>query len=487
MPLPMSGVPATNVCVSSSDRPLLPDLSGASPVKTAVSPMAYLLHTSPLMGDHMHCAKRQDGAWPATLKQGSGAQSCARQDLSDERGAILVKFAIASLVLIGTTAWVVDFGMLMLSRNEVQTAADAGALAGATSLAFDSFTDRSATGPAKVAAQRFAVSNNVFSAAPDVNINTDVTFVPCPDDPNPPPIAETPCIRVDAYRNQARNNPIPMVFGQAVGLTEQGVRGTATAFAGDANASNCLRPWAIVDRWWEMPENRYSIATDTFDLAEGDYYVPGDPGPGTGYTIADYGKQLTMKSPSTGQGGNIISPGWFQSIDIPRTDTTNFGANTYKANIQSCGGYPSTYAGANTVCPDRINIGEEVYWAARGCYRVTTGNMVGPTRTGVQYILDQDLSAHWVGGEDGGIEGSLFPPGESPRIVPVGVLDVGHFMSQDPNGGWPVVRLANILGFFIEGTKSGEVWGRLVSIPGDSLTTGGNAPGSFLKVIMLVR
>ena len=59
--------------------------------------------------------------------------------MSDERGAILVQAAISMLVLIGITAWVVDFGMLMLSRNEVQNAADAGALAGATSLAFDSF------------------------------------------------------------------------------------------------------------------------------------------------------------------------------------------------------------------------------------------------------------------------------------------------------------------------------------------------------------
>jgi Flp pilus assembly protein TadG len=45
------------------------------------------------------------------------------------------------LVLIGITAWVVDHGILMMGRNEVQNAADAGALAGATSLAFDSFTN----------------------------------------------------------------------------------------------------------------------------------------------------------------------------------------------------------------------------------------------------------------------------------------------------------------------------------------------------------
>jgi Flp pilus assembly protein TadG len=448
--------------------------------------MAQLLHRRTFM-DHIHSTERRDSLQCNTSMPCS-AQSCERSGLRGERGAVLVKVAIAMLVLIGITAWVVDHGILMMGRNEVQNAADAGALAGATSLAFDSFTNRTATGPAKVAAQRFALANEVLGEDPDVDIDTDVTFVPCPDDDDPPPIAETPCIRVDAYRNQARDNPIPMVFGQAVGLTEQGVRGTATAVAADANASSCLRPWAVVDRWWEMPENRYSIATDTFNPAEGDYYTPGDPGPGTGYTIADYGVQLTIKSPSNGQGGNIISPGWFQSIDIPRMDTTNWGANTYNANIRTCGGYPSTYASPDTVCPDSIGNDEVVYWAARGCYRVTTGNMVGPTRDGVQYLIDQDPNALWVGGEaDGGVDGSLFPPGESPRIVPIGILDIGHFMAQDPNGGWPVVRLGSILGFFIEGTKSGEVWGRLMSIPGESLTTGGNNQGSFLKVVMLVR
>jgi Flp pilus assembly protein TadG len=455
-------------------------------VKTAMSMMACLLHTSPPMGDHMHCAKRKDGAWRATLKSRSGAQPCMRQGLSGERGAVLVKVAIAMLVLIGTTAWVVDFGMLMMSRNQVQNAADAGALAGATSLAFDNFTDRTATGPAKVAAQRFAQSNNVFSAAPDVNIDTDVTFVPCPDDPDPPPIAETPCIRVDAYRNQARDNPIPMVFGQAVGLTEQGVRGTATAMAAAANATSCLRPWAVIDRWWEASAGRLSIDGDTFDLSQGDYYVPGDPGPGTGYTIADVGTQFTIKSPPPGQGGNVISAGWFRGIDIPRVDTNSMGGGALGPNIVSCAGYPSTYASPDTVCPNSI-VGkdEAIMWAAQGCYRVQTGSMAGINRSNVNYLINQDSGAHWDGE---GIAGSEFPPGASPRIVPIGILDISAYMAQDPNGGWPVVRLANIFGFFLEYADNHQVVGRLVSMSGEYLTTGGNnGEASMLKTVMLVR
>ena len=41
----------------------------------------------------------------------------------------------------------IDVGMLMTSRNQAQNSADAGALAGATALVFDSFTDGAPTGP----------------------------------------------------------------------------------------------------------------------------------------------------------------------------------------------------------------------------------------------------------------------------------------------------------------------------------------------------
>jgi len=56
------------------------------------------------------------------------------QRLADQRGAILVLVAVLATVLIGITALAVDIGHLMVVNNELQNAADAGALAGAQAL-----------------------------------------------------------------------------------------------------------------------------------------------------------------------------------------------------------------------------------------------------------------------------------------------------------------------------------------------------------------
>src|SRR5687767_10703838 len=76
----------------------------------------------------------------------------SRRFVQSEGGAILIQVAIASVVLIAFTSFVVDYGILWVSRREAQNAADAGAMAGAVALAFDNFTDRTDTGPAKRAA-----------------------------------------------------------------------------------------------------------------------------------------------------------------------------------------------------------------------------------------------------------------------------------------------------------------------------------------------
>ena len=52
-------------------------------------------------------------------------------------GAVIVQAAIAMVVLLGFSAFVVDYGVLWLSREQAQNAADAGAIAGAIARAYD--------------------------------------------------------------------------------------------------------------------------------------------------------------------------------------------------------------------------------------------------------------------------------------------------------------------------------------------------------------
>jgi hypothetical protein len=126
--------------------------------------------------------------------------------------------------------------------------------------------------------------------------------------------------------------------------------------------------------------------------------------------------------------------------------------------------------------------------------------MVGPTGQGVDTLIARDPSAVWSGN---GITGSAFSPAtSSPRVVPIGVIDIDQYLAADPTGSNGVVRLVNIYGFFIEGmgdvlpngnvtccSNGGKsVIGRIMTIP--SLGKGNStlpAEASFLRQVILVR
>ncbi len=52
----------------------------------------------------------------------------------DERGAVAVLVVAALVALLGFAALAIDVGFLVMKKTELQTAADAGALAGASAL-----------------------------------------------------------------------------------------------------------------------------------------------------------------------------------------------------------------------------------------------------------------------------------------------------------------------------------------------------------------
>src|SRR3989442_755305 len=86
----------------------------------------------------------------------------------DERGMSFVFVGIGFMAFMAATTLAVDVGMMMTARSQAQNSADAGALAGATALAFNSFTDRSASGPAVQSAISAAQANAMIGQAPSV-------------------------------------------------------------------------------------------------------------------------------------------------------------------------------------------------------------------------------------------------------------------------------------------------------------------------------
>ena len=86
-----------------------------------------------------------------------------RRSYADERGAVIVQAAVAMLMLLGFSAFVVDYGVLWLSRQQAQDAADAGATAGAIARAYDDSSDPpSASGVVAQSVERIVNKNPVW-------------------------------------------------------------------------------------------------------------------------------------------------------------------------------------------------------------------------------------------------------------------------------------------------------------------------------------
>jgi hypothetical protein len=414
--------------------------------------------------------------------------------------------------LLAFTTFVVDYGIMWVSRGQAQTAADAGALSGAIALAIEGATDFDG---ARAKAKATAEANPVWGQPPDVQIAAlpfDVTFPPCP--PGAPGLPDT-CVKVDVFRNLARGNPLPVLFGGLVGVDNHGVQATATAQIVTGDTTDCLKPWAIVDRWNEfgpegfLPRDAAQGPPSTFDKysdgkgqsppPEADVYLPpgGANGTGTGFRLPeDEGGRFAVKTDSVN-----ISSGWFMELKLPRADGHWSGGNVYGENIESCGGLPYSIATPGIACPADIGQADAAEWATKGCFGVKPGGTTGPTRQGIETLVNRDLGARYVTGI--GIVGSTFsPPTKSPRVVPIGMIDIDDYLSRNPTGQNGTVRLVNIYGYFIEGmgdvdTATGAmtlrangkaVIGRIITIP--ALATGSSplpAAASFLRTIILVR
>ena len=151
----------------------------------------------------------------------------------DERGTSLIFVAVGMMAMLSATTLAIDVGMFMNSRSEAQNAADAGALAGATALALNSFTDRSSTGPAVQSAVNTALTNRVAGSAVSVT-PADVTF---PNDPSGNPTR----VAVQVFRTSNRNNPVPTLMGRFFGVQTVDIGANATAEVSPADAEPSRR------------------------------------------------------------------------------------------------------------------------------------------------------------------------------------------------------------------------------------------------------
>src|SRR5437867_3963363 len=126
-------------------------------------------------------------------------------------------FLLSSLWL---ASLAIDMGKLTAARTELQSAADAAALAGASSV--DPTTGTIVPDSARVRAARTALRNYAYEERP-----TAVVIDPGADVSFPSPTR----VRVQVHREAATANPVTTIFAQTVGVNTLDVRADATAEA----------------------------------------------------------------------------------------------------------------------------------------------------------------------------------------------------------------------------------------------------------------
>jgi hypothetical protein len=362
--------------------------------------------------------------------------------------------------------FVLDYGIMWMSRRQAQNAADAGAFAGAVARNYDDFDDPpSPTGEAAQSATQAAAANPIWQQP-----GTSVVSFACP------PGITGRCVQVDVYRNGSfGSTPLPTVFGPLLGVTSQGVQATATAQAVNGNATNCLRPFAFSDEWDDdrSPSDRFNRYVEsgpgagTLLSSPRDSYDPPDSTQAPGTNLFDLGDRIDFQLDRPPD--DPIEPGFLLPLDLP-------GTSTYLEDIDSCNGQ---------------------LVALRELMPLAPPPAPGSTYAALQALVNQDPGATWDFTTH--TVGNSCAPGcaaTSPRLIAVALFDPDRYQLQRATGDWsgcptaaPCITIANIAAVFVHRVSGGTAHGHYVRHPGMSVTT---APtfvdeGSWLVSTTLIR
>ena len=374
-----------------------------------------------------------------------------------ERGMTLILVALCIVVFIGIAALAVDVGVLYTARTSAQHAADAGALAGAFTFVDNPLAPQPDT--AKDAAFRIANQNNVLGT-PCAITKDDVSV----DVANRRVTVPVPC-------TAGRLHPIPVFFAHIFGLLSADVGATATAEASTTpTGGRCIKPIYI-------PNTALSPAADAPTACNAN-----PPqimfNPATGQTSAwmqtlpnqGYGTPITLK-PNSPPGALV--PSQYYTLDL------GAGANTYACVWASCMSDPA--CGANQSI---VQCGNQ--------YPVKTGNMVGPTKQGLDNLICAPSGNCSTNPPDiwGGI-GDYLPPGGGPASSTSRSLQVAPVWDNcaqviDPGTNGQQAKVIGFVEIFVDGMQGNNVVGHVVNPLGCS-GNGSTGTGPFATPIRLVQ
>lgn len=365
-----------------------------------------------------------------------------------EEGSIFVWSAIGLAVLIAFAALATDIPYVFVARQQAQTAADAGAIAGAYGL--PNGGGGTASDQAKIFAGKIPIIGTLLTApqidAFTCNSNGGTIGECAANSANPDQVT---CI---THRDVAHGNPMSLFllpilrFFSPQAQTTADVSATATARLVNTCSSECFKPWSIPDKWVDVNNNgQFDPGTDQYDPVTTGYQWP-----------RDNGLRVTLKI-----GGNAITPGFFYAVDFPPQNqgTPDTGGSVYQNNIATCGN------------GSFVAVGDQL--------QVEPGNMQGPTKQGVDALIALDPTAFW----DTGCNCVNSPKGvSSPRMIRIAFFDP----SLPAKSGRNYVTVIKVGGFFLESiANNGDVTGRYTQV----IAFGGpaNPACAGLQVVQLVK
>lgn len=405
--------------------------------------------------------------------------------MGDERGAALVLVALCMVVLLGMAALAIDLAAAFAWRAEAQKIADSAALAGGSAY-IENNTAETDSAVAHHRAYEYALLHTIKKEAVD---SSEVSVEIFDDEWK---------VRVWISRPG-----MPTWFARILGIDAVTITAMAAAQAQEAGEAKCLKPIALPDVWDEGDsdtdgDNVWDPEEDwVYDPNGNDNYQrwngPGslDSATATGYgsplrdNNGDWGRRIQLKAQNP-QSEYNFEPGIFFPWRLPVDESMeecdqggggsegqDAGAAVYRQNLCECNTYP-------------IQLFTD--------YDVEPGNMVGPTRQGIDELIDEDPTLYWEPTANGGlgapvrpVEGGYVEVYDSPRIIKVALMDPGEIQG----GGMQTIQFNNFALVYLEAMESGQgapVNIRFMYFAGGTGTgtTGGNT-GSLVRFLRLVE
>ena len=155
--------------------------------------------------------------------------------LKARRGATLVMVAVLFVLVGGMAAFAVDLARIYSGVNEMQTGADAGAMAGAVKL-----QDAPGLSPVSVV-QSFATANSAFGSAISLAAG-DIEGGIWNDSAKT--FTNTAWAAANAVRVTSRTTP-SLAFGRLMSRTSLNANRSATAWIANQATRDCIKPWGV--------------------------------------------------------------------------------------------------------------------------------------------------------------------------------------------------------------------------------------------------